>query len=421
MNFLNRKFLLVGNGSYQNRGCEAIVRGTMAILRREFGSDIRADAGVYADARELLQQNTLESDPAVSSFGLKQGGRRWSTTWWAMQVNRRLGTSLAAQHGPLERYIKQGGIALEVGGDNYSLDYGIPETFLSMDRYLQSRGVRMVLWGASVGPFDAEPGFAPRMFDHLRTFAGIFVRESESLEYLKRNGVEANVHLVADPAFAMEPAEPDLQKLGFTIPEGAVALNFSPLLTRYFVRSPRQAWEMTPSEIVQWRDFCTELVTATARKTDRPILLVPHVGAPNMTNDDYSFLKAVRAAAAEAVTQPILCLPGGLSAAETKWVLARCAVFAGARTHATIAALASGVPTLSIGYSLKARGINRDIFGHLDYCVSATELTVQDFVVRLMAMLAQQRPIREALLGRIPQITEASFRAGSLLRKIAEA
>jgi hypothetical protein len=34
-------FLLVGNGPYLNRGCEAIVRGTMAILCQAFGEGFR--------------------------------------------------------------------------------------------------------------------------------------------------------------------------------------------------------------------------------------------------------------------------------------------------------------------------------------------------------------------------------------------
>ena len=41
-------------------------------------------------------------------------------------------------------------------------------------------------------------------------------------------------------------------------------------------------------------------------------------------------------------------------------------MFVGARTHATIAAYSSCVPTLGVGYSVKARGIARDLFGTED-------------------------------------------------------
>ncbi|MFZ4780597.1 MAG: polysaccharide pyruvyl transferase family protein, partial [Terrimicrobiaceae bacterium] len=108
----------------------------------------------------------------------------------------------------------------------------------------------------------------------------------------------------------------------------------------------------------------------------------------------------------------------GFSAAESKWIIARCAVFAGARTHSTIASLSSCVPTLSIGYSLKARGINQDIFGNLDYCVSGKELDASDFCKRIIDMLARETAIRELLRNCIPQFKDAAFRAGPLLRQI---
>ena len=51
------------------------------------------------------------------------------------------------------------------------------------------------------------------------------------------------------------------------------------------------------------------------------------------------------------------------SAPELKYIISKCRLFVGARTHATIAAYSSGVPTLVVGYSVKARGIARDLFG----------------------------------------------------------
>ena len=43
--------------------------------------------------------------------------------------------------------------------------------------------------------------------------------------------------------------------------------------------------------------------------------------------------------------------------------LLRCARRSSARTHAVIAAYSSGVPTLALGYSVKAKGLAEDIFG----------------------------------------------------------
>ena len=47
---------------------------------------------------------------------------------------------------------------------------------------------------------------------------------------------------------------------------------------------------------------------------------------------------------------------------ELKGYIARCKFFVGARTHATIAAYSSCVPTLVLGYSVKSRGIANDLF-----------------------------------------------------------
>ena len=48
---------------------------------------------------------------------------------------------------------------------------------------------------------------------------------------------------------------------------------------------------------------------------------------------------------------------------QLKEIISNCEVFVGARTHATIAAYSTCVPTLVVGYSVKARGIAKDLFG----------------------------------------------------------
>lgn len=47
------RFLLAGNSSYQNRGCEAIIRGTTAILRRSFGAGVHFAVAQFGDKHNL--------------------------------------------------------------------------------------------------------------------------------------------------------------------------------------------------------------------------------------------------------------------------------------------------------------------------------------------------------------------------------
>jgi len=385
----------------------------MEILRHEFGTTARAQVSVDASPDVVEAQNAVESDPSVSSFpmGADGPGPRWSADWWVGQVNRRFGTSFYPRFRVLKEPAKGASVALQIGGDHYSLDYGRPVAHMAMDRYLQSLGLPVVVWGASVGPFEAAPAFATRMFDHLRTLSAVLVRESDSYNYLRANGVSENVHLVADPAFVMKPVEPPPEKIGFAMPEGAIGINLSPMVA--FFRGQHYA----DVDLKEWLGFCVELVKSVAA-LKRPILLIPHVSSTDPGNDDFSLLHSLCKTVSGKVPVPVQVLPDGLNAAELKWIISRCAVFAGARTHSTIAALSSHVPVFSIGYSVKAKGINRDIFGHLDHCIHVSRLTTKIFTDGLRTLLANESALRAHLQSRIPELQARALRSGTILRKV---
>lgn len=384
----------------------------MEVLRHEFGSNVQAQAGVVASREVVNAQIRCEIDPSVSAFALTPpGGRRGTLAWCAEKANQRFGTAFHPHLKDLQYNVHTTSLALEVGGDNYSIDYGRPVFYIAMDRYLQKLGLPVVLWGASVGPFDADPKFARRMFAHLRTLSAIFVRESDSFNYLRANGVAENVHLVADPAFVMKPVQPSAEKIGFELPDGAIGINLSQMVAFYRGQRPGDV------DLKEWSAFCVELVKAAAT-LKRPIVLIPHVGLAVSQTEDFGLLHAVWQAVVNEVNVPVSVLTQDLSAAELKWVIARCAVFAGARTHSTIAALSSHVPTLSISYSLKAKGINRDVYDHLDHCIHVSELTPVRFADALRVLLTNEAGIRAHLSQRVPELQARALGAGAMLRKV---
>lgn len=68
---------------------------------------------------------------------------------------------------------------------------------------------------------------------------------------------------------------------------------------------------------------------------------------------------------------------------ELKGFISRCRLFVGARTHATIAAYSTCVPTLVAGYSVKARGIAKDLFGSEEnYVLPVQSLKNKDDLVK---------------------------------------
>jgi colanic acid/amylovoran biosynthesis protein len=399
-------FLLVGNGSYRNRGCEAIVRGTMVILRHEFGEEFRVTLGTLASPDTVAEQAAKEFDPLITHLSLRgMPIHRWSRAWW----RRRIPRWFLKEQSPfriLDRACKGARCALQVGGDNYTLDYGVPQLFMQLDDYLNRHRLPIVLWGASVGPFDADPEFAPTMFAHLRAMRGIFVRESDSYEYLRTNGVDANLHRMPDPAFLLEPVEPPAEKLARQVPSGVIGLNLSPLMGRYITNGNTEAWVKNAADIVH----------SIVESTHRPILLIPHVTSPH--TNDHAFLSSVAAACWKANTENVSVLGGNLTAAETKWVISKCAAFAGARTHSTIAAISTCVPTLSLAYSRKAQGLNRDIFGTQDYCLQPSEMSPANVAQRIMDLLARRDVISKQLANVLPEIRASALQSGSNLRNV---
>jgi polysaccharide pyruvyl transferase WcaK-like protein len=117
----------------------------------------------------------------------------------------------------------------------------------------------------------------------------------------------------------------------------------------------------------------------------------------------------------------VLLVGREFNAPQLKWNISRLTVFAGSRTHATIAALSSGVPTLCIGYSLKARGISKDLFGHLDWLLPLESMTPETLADRLGRMLAQAPSLRAHLQAVAPGYVERAWAAGRYVREAIEA
>ena len=70
---------------------------------------------------------------------------------------------------------------------------------------------------------------------------------------------------------------------------------------------------------------------------------------------------------------------GDYNCNELKYIISKCSILVAARTHASIAAYSTCVPTLVIGYSVKSKGIAKDLFGdYRNYVISKDELTSEE-------------------------------------------
>lgn len=408
-------FILAGNGPYLNRGCEAIVRGTVKILRHHYIDPKFICISHFNSRKEYKDQRDNEVDESIQHLATYRPNKNEaiSTLYKPKTLKyiyrnfldkNRLGYSI---YGDVFPQLPHAMAVLSIGGDNYSLDYVIPSLFTALDDAVIDNKKPLIIWGASIGPFNSMPDYEDYMSRHLRDVNGIFARESATIDYLNSIGVRENVYLVADPAFLMDPVKPDNFTEDFPPNREAIGINLSPLMAKY----------ITGGDIDAWAGMAASIIDQVADKTRMPLYLIPHVTIP--TSDDYAFLERALSLA-KCGKREIFLVPPRYNAAEIKWIISKMTVFAGARTHSTIAALSSGVPTLSFSYSIKALGINHDIFGHANYCIGPKNLeggTVSD---RILSLLDDSTAIGQELSNNIPRIRMRALGAGISLKNLIE-
>lgn len=310
-----KHFLLYGHGGAYNHGSEAAVRCTIKLLREKSpGCFITLSSHFPEQDRQFI----IDADEII---GRDLGG----------STNEEIYAETIARITPETT-------CLSVGGDNYC--YPNWQRYAAIHYAALERGAKSILWSCSIEPsmLDEE------MLAALRTHHLLTVREDASFSALKERGLD-NIVRVSDIAFALEPKKTELP------PQPYVALNLSPLVLR---RNPAvlEAYQQLVNEITE--------------KTEWNIAFVPHVEMP--TDNDSEALAQLNGP-----TERIYRIPSGLTAAEYKYIIAHAELLVATRTHATIAAWSSGVPTIAVGYSSKARGIAADV-GQEQWVLDAEKL-----------------------------------------------
>ena len=104
-------------------------------------------------------------------------------------------------------------------------------------------------------------------------------------------------------------------------------------------------------------------------------------------------------------------------AEELKGYISRCRFFIGARTHSTIAAYSSCVPTLVVGYSIKANGLAKDIFGTIDnfVCPVQTLDNEEDILNKFIYILKNENKIKRHLENMMPGYKKRVFELRNLV------
>lgn len=394
-----RTLVLAGNGSYSNRGCEAIVRGTTTLFREQ-GETYRYLSTYFPS--EGCRDAQQETDPAIihRPFSLL---KRHSLPWFEEQIARKVfgqPHNIKMVSRAFRQSLAEADGVLLLGGDNFSFDYPDQDVHFRLCRMAVDYKLPVAIWGASIGPFSSKPDYERWAAKELSRVSLLCVRETETQAYLAGLGLKDNVLLTADPAFHLQPIAFELPvEIEQALRQGCLGLNLSPLLQRFIPAS-----EAGITGLKRLTELTAELIRNLLKRFSSPILLIPHVTSEvgHAGRDDYLLLRQ----AAQLVGEPerVFVLGSNLNTAQTKWVISQVRFFAGARTHSTIAAISAGVPTICIGYSIKAKGIVKDVYGHLDWLLKTEDLLTPAVLSDRFASLCQNEAEIRAHLAQVNPI-----------------
>ncbi|MGN0777344.1 MAG: polysaccharide pyruvyl transferase family protein [Candidatus Ventricola sp.] len=387
-----KRMMLYNHGGCGNRGCEAIVRSTAALFGDLAEVSLASDMPAQDRAQRLGHVGKIVSSE-IAPYSIRR---------FVNSIGFRLGIpreqEVARKHATVTDLGKRSDICLSIGGDTYC--YGHQEHLQVINGRLRRAHRPLVLWGCSVEP-DIIKG---ETLEDLRAYDLIVARESITEEAMRAAGLP--VVRWCDPAFTMAKEE-------LPLPQGwregrTVGLNVSPLIL-----SRAKDGDET------LRAFAA-LVRHILETSDSAVALIPHVFWAH--DNDMDALERIKAQFADEPRVFILPEAEKLTAPQIKGYISRLAALVTARTHASVAGYSTAVPTLVIGYSVKARGIARDLFGEeAGHLIPVQELSGEtELIAAYDAMAARAQEERAFLKARMPAYTAGREEIVSAVMKLAK-
>jgi polysaccharide pyruvyl transferase WcaK-like protein len=374
------KILIIDNGPIDNRGCQAILTSTcQGVLA--YQRNVAIDVCSFYKTRKQASNQTiwLKKYKDAHNIVLSEFITANKLSLFIIKLLSKFSFKLSASYFTRKIKFKKYDRIFMVGGDNFTLDYGFPLLHLLILIALQDVANRTILWGASIGPFNNSDPKSRIIIDSLRNLRQINVRESLSYRYLESLGLY-NIKKHPDPAFALKKTDYILIPAG---KEMKVGINLSPL---YKMNIEKQNQNIL--------NIFVNFVTTELRECT--LILIPHVFNPG--NDDRSVNQELFSLLPSDLQNRTIIINDELDCQELKGIISTLDFFIGARTHATIAALSEGIPTIMLSYSMKADGLAEDFLKEWpQLLIPKSELSTTRLCNAYKTMNAYTREIQESL------------------------
>lgn len=300
----------------------------------------------------------------------------------------------------VEAHLNKDSIALSIGGDNYCYGEYVCGLLSNYNKYLNNLNIKTALIGCSIEPDILKN---ENILRDLDSYSLVLARETITYNALIEAGINKNTHFIPDTAFILEPESVVLPN-NFA-EEEMIGLNISPLIQ-----------EMNNGNNIVFENY-KKLINYIFLNTNYNITLIPHVFWEK--SNDLEPLKEL---------YRIFDYTGRIflveeeSCEKLKGYISKCKMFIGARTHASIAAYSSFVPTIVIGYSVKSKGIAKDLFGtYENYVIPVENIKEEDTLINAFKWLEKNyQAVKNRLKEVIPEYIKPINKLSEYIKQIAE-
>jgi colanic acid/amylovoran biosynthesis protein len=339
-------FLITGITGLRNCGVDALLTTVVAGLRRRW-PECRIDVLTYDLPFDSRRGYDVEfhANKFRDFFGRPMH-----------RIARQLLPRQRNDAADMQRLIARANVVIASGGDVFSSDYASLGRHLMPLAVARQCSVPYFFLGHSIGRFRTGTD-AENWLGCARNALGVTVRESASYQYvveeLRLDSIR--VEQTADTAFLLDPGPSDhvesLRRLyGLQSNHPCIACSISRGITRF-------AGENVERHLETWRRLIEHILS----DADHRVLLIPHVQERSTENDDR--LLATRLMRRLGFPDRVTLAAADHTAAEYKALISACDFLIAERMHAAIAGFSTMVPTLAVGYSIKAEGIVEDVYG----------------------------------------------------------
>jgi colanic acid/amylovoran biosynthesis protein len=358
------KIVITGVTGFRNRGVEALVRPTVEqLLKRYPEAEITIATWSPDYDRERLN---IPQVSFVEDCYLKC--RAWSAppvipgTHQRLALSKRIIRKISrtmgwSASGPVLQTASAPTMPFEVpdlvlvsGGDLISSDYGTESLahFIEPVKWAKSHGVPCAMIGQSIGKFKCEADL--ELWKTAVSAATLItLREPMSLDYLRNElgNNSSSIIETADCAFLLE-IDKAISSQQPCFPDGGptIAISISESIASY-----------TSSNYGLHLDAWVALIKMMLDEWHANVAIIPHVQERYADDRKPSTIIFRRLGCDSRVR----VYGEDLSASEFKGIISRCEMVIAERMHAAIAGFSSGICTVPIGYSIKARGITASV------------------------------------------------------------